>query len=259
MDKREHNELLQAENCDDLIYREELKQKEAKFMPKVETALRKNIITVPDVIYKASGILLMRRRIKSLVFTTDISIMRNHNGNALMVVYPFTPELVITQAAISVSNVPVFAGVGGGTTTGKRSIGIAFQAELLGAAAVVVNSPTPNTVIKNMSHTVDIPVVATVASVFDDIAGKVEAGASILNISAAKETPALLRKTREIVGPEYPLIATGGPTDESILETIKAGANAITFTPPTAAEIFAESMIKYRNDSEKKARAGRFE
>ena len=86
MDKRVHDELLQAENCDDTNYHEELKQKETKFMPRVETSLRKKIITVPDVIYKASGILLMRRRIKSLIFTTDISIMRNHNGNALMVV-----------------------------------------------------------------------------------------------------------------------------------------------------------------------------
>ncbi len=259
MDKAEQNELLQAGNCDDFIYQQELKQKEVKFMPKVETALRKKIITLPDVIYKASGLLLMRRRIKSLVFTTDVAIMRNHNGNALMVVYPFTPELVITQAAISVANVPVFAGVGGGTTTGKRSIGIAFQAELMGAAAVVVNSPTPNTVIKNMSRTVDIPVVATVASMFDDIAGKVEAGAAILNISGARNTPNLLRKAREIVGPEYPIIATGGASEESILETIKAGANAITYTPPTSAEIFAESMIKYREDSERKARAARFE
>ena len=259
MDKRVHEELLQAEYCDDTNYNEELKQKETKCMPRVETSLRKKIITVPDVIYKASGLLLMRRRIKSLIFTTDISIMHNHNGNALMVVYPFTPELVITQAAISVANVPVFAGVGGGTTTGKRSIGIAFQAELLGAAAVVVNSPTPNTVIKNMSQTVDIPVVATVASIFDDIVGKVEAGAAILNISGARETPALVEKVREIVGPDYPIIATGGPTDESILMTIQAGANAITYTPPTTAEIFAESMIKYRNDSEKKARAAKFE
>lgn len=259
MDKSERDELLQSGSIDNRIYLEELRQKEEKFMPTVESSLRKKIITVPDVIYKASGLLLMRRRIKSLIFTTDISIMRNNNANALMVVYPFTPELVITQAAISVANVPVFAGVGGGTTTGKRSIGIAFQAELLGAAAVVVNSPTPNTVIKNMSNTVDIPVVATVASPYDDIAGKVEAGAKILNISGARGTPELVKMAREIVGPEYPIIATGGPTEKSILDTIQAGANAITYTPPTAAEIFAESMLTYRNESEKKARAARFE
>ena len=44
-----------------------------------------------------------------------------------------------------------------------------------------------------------------------------------------------------------PIIATGGPTDESIRATIAAGANAITYTPPTSAELFAESMAKYRS------------
>lgn len=109
----------------------DLPQKGEKFVPQLETPLRRKIITIPEVIYKASGLLIMRRRIKSVIFTTDIAIMRNHNADALMVAYPFTPELVITQAAMSVANVPVFAGVGGGTTTGNRSIGIAFQAELM--------------------------------------------------------------------------------------------------------------------------------
>ena len=43
-----------------------------------------------------------------------------------------------------------------------------------------------------------------------------------------------------------PIIATGGPTDESILQTIEAGANAITWTPPSCAELFAEVMSAYR-------------
>ncbi len=244
---------------DEQLYQDGKLEKSEKFVPRVETPLRKKIITVPEVIYKASGILIMRRRIKSLLFTTDIAIMRNHNANALMVVYPFTPELVITQAAISVANAPVFAGVGGGTTTGKRAIGIAFQAELLGAAAVVVNSPTTNNVIANMCRTVDIPVVATVASIHDDIAGKVEAGAKILNISGSRSTPEIVRKCRQLLGAEYPLIATGGPTEDSILETIQAGANAITYTPPTTAEIFAEMMQLYRNESQKKGQKAKFE
>ena len=46
--------------------------------------------------------------------------------------------------------------------------------------------------------------------------------------------------------PEVPIIATGGPTDESILATIRAGANAITYTPPTSAALFARSMERYR-------------
>ena len=46
--------------------------------------------------------------------------------------------------------------------------------------------------------------------------------------------------------PEVPIIATGGPTDESILRTIEAGANAITYTPPSNGEIFKDMMVRYR-------------
>jgi hypothetical protein len=42
-------------------------------------------------------------------------------------------------------------------------------------------------------------------------------------------------------------VAGGGPTEESIIKTIKAGANAITYTPPTSAEIFRNLMNKYRS------------
>lgn len=41
-------------------------------------------------------------------------------------------------------------------------------------------------------------------------------------------------------------MATGGPTNESILETIAAGANAITYTPPTNGELFRVKMEQYR-------------
>ena len=43
-----------------------------------------------------------------------------------------------------------------------------------------------------------------------------------------------------------PIIATGGPTGESITETIEAGADCISYTPPSTAEIFAGMMEKYR-------------
>lgn len=225
--------------------------KNRKFVPKVDTVLRNHIIQVPKVIYDCSGIQIMRRRIKSIIFTTDVAIMRNHNADALMAVYPFTPELVITQAAINCSPVPVFAGVGGGQTTGKRSVGIAFQAELIGAAAVVVNSPTKPEVIRDMFRETDIPIIATVGSIHDEVRPKIEAGARILNVSGGAKTAELVRQVREIVGPDFPIIATGGPTDETILDTIAAGANAITYTPPSCADIFSEKMAKYREQAHK--------
>lgn len=75
----------------------------------------------------------------------------------------------------------------------------------------------------------------------------VRAGADIFNVSAAAETPAVVRRIRE-QHPDVPIIATGGPTDESILETIKAGANAITWTPPSNGEIFRDIMAAYREN-----------
>lgn len=222
--------------------------KKEKFVPEVKSTLRSRSIEVPQAIYRASGIKILGKRIKSLLFTTDIAIIKNSNASAIMAVYPFTPQLSITQAIIENSSVPVFAGVGGGLTTGQRSIGIAVQAELMGAYGVVVNAPATNDVIEEMSERVDIPIIATIASIHDDIMGKKEAGVKIFNVSAGSKTPEVVKILRKKLGEEFPIIATGGPTDESILETIEAGANAITYTPPSSADIFAGVMQQYRVD-----------
>lgn len=71
------------------------------------------------------------------------------------------------------------------------------------------------------------------------------AGITIINISAGKDTADTVRFFREKY-PELPIIATGGPTEESIKETIEAGANAITYTPPSSGELFSRKMDKYR-------------
>ena len=42
------------------------------------------------------------------------------------------------------------------------------------------------------------------------------------------------------------IIASGGPTAESIRMTIEAGANAVTYTPPSTAELFKSMMANYR-------------
>jgi len=73
----------------------------------------------------------------------------------------------------------------------------------------------------------------------------VEAGMRIANVSAASETASIVRKIRAAF-PDLPIIATGGPTEETIRETIEAGANAITWTAPSSAEIFKSIMAAYR-------------
>src|SRR5699024_3163636 len=107
--------------------------------------------------------------------------------------YPFTPQLSINHAVLEVAPVPVFVGVGGGLTTGHRSINIALQAELMGAYGVVVNAPTSNDLIREMREQIDIPIIATVVSDCDDYRGKIEAGASILNISGGSQTTSIVK------------------------------------------------------------------
>ena len=223
-------------------------------MPKVlpdeiDGNLRKFNLRVPEVIRKCSGIVIFGKRIKSLVFSTDLCIIKNVNADAIIAVYPFTPQPVITQALLMAADIPVFAGVGGGLTGGQRVVNLAMFAEMQGATGVVVNAPTKNEVLRDVVHTIDIPAVVTVVRNDEDIAARIEAGASILNVSAAASTPEVVRRIKKEF-PKIPVIATGGPTDESILETIAAGANAITWTPPSNGEIFKEIMAAYRENRE---------
>ncbi|WFA08108.1 hydrolase [Tissierella sp. Yu-01] len=219
-----------------------------KYMPEVRSTLRSRTIEVPKAIYKASGIKILGTRIKSLLFSTDVAIIKNNNASSIIAVYPFTPQLSIIQSILEVAPVPVFVGVGGGLTTGTRSIAIALQAELMGAYGVVVNAPTKNEVIEEMYKTIDIPIISTIASINDDYKGKLKAGVSVLNISGGANTAKIVKQIRDEYGKELPIIATGGPTEDTILETIDAGANAITYTPPTSGDIFAGIMEKYRKD-----------
>ena len=105
---------------------------------------------------------LFGRRIKSLLYTTDVAVIRNSNADAIFAVYPFTAQPAITQALLTASEAPVFVGVGGGTTTGKRSVQLAAVSEMQGAAGVVVNSPAPPEMIEQICAVIDIPVIATV-------------------------------------------------------------------------------------------------
>lgn len=214
-------------------------------LPRIEGKLRSKYLELPKEIYKAKGLVVMGRRIKSVIFTTDIAIIRSCNADAVLAVYPFTPQQVISQAIINVAPMPVFVGVGGGITNGLRSAIIAKDAEGDGAWGVVVNAPVTNENIRVIRQTVDIPIIATVINDQADIQGRLDAGVAIFNISAAATTPEVVRSIRQDY-PKVPIIATGGPTPETILRTIEAGADCISYTPPSTAEIFADIMRNYR-------------
>ncbi len=215
--------------------------------PVIRGNLRRHMIEVPECIEEASGIRIFGKLIRSLAFTTDVSIIKNINADAIIAVYPFTPQPAITQAITMVADVPVFCGVGGGLTTGKRVVNLALDAEFKGAIGVVVNAPTPNETIEDMRKIIDIPIMVTVVSEKTDIKSRLDAGANILNVSGAAKTVDIIKRIRDQF-PDVPIVATGGPTEETIMATIEAGANAITYTPPTPGELFKISMDKYRRE-----------
>ncbi|HHU53482.1 MAG TPA: hydrolase [Clostridiaceae bacterium] len=217
-----------------------------KFVPEVKSVLKDDsIIVTPSVIRNSSGIKIYNRRIKSFIFTTDVATITYSDADAILAVYPQTPHPAIIEAITAVASQPVFAGVGGGTTGGKRSAYVAEFAEARGAMGIVVNSPTTIATIRLLENSVECPIVATIVSHYDDVASKLNAGADILNVADGKNTSNLVRWIRKRY-PKVPIIATGGPTDETIQEAIDAGANAISWTPPTNAELFKNKMVKYR-------------
>ena len=182
---------------------------EKKTSPNVESRLRHNILKMPQEVYAASGIVINGRRLKSFVFTTDLAIIRNCDADAVFAVYPFTPQQAISDAIIKASYIPVFCGVGGGTTHGVRTLNLARDVESQGAMGVVLNSPISDLNLLAVSRVVDIPVIITVTKEDTNIQSRIDSGASILNVACSTDTPRVVAKIREQF-PDIPIIASGG-------------------------------------------------
>lgn len=221
--------------------------KDEEIIPSIRSRLRHNILVMPKEIREASGILIFGRRIKSLVFTTDLAIIKNCDADAVFAVYPFTPQQSISDAIIRAATVPVFTGIGGGITKGLRSVSLAKDSESQGAYGVVMNAPTSNRDLKLVATAIDIPVVITVTGDKTDVRDRLRHGASIINVAAGERTPEIVRRI-DAKYPDIPIIASGGNTPENIRETIRAGANAITYTPPSTKELFSGVMERYRDE-----------
>lgn len=213
--------------------------------PQVDSSLR-HILRMPKECYEASGIVINGRRIKTSVFTTDLAIIKNCDADSVFAVYPFTPQQSISDAIIKAAHVPVFCGVGGGTTKGLRTIALAKDVECQGAMGVVLNAPISDLNLMGVKKAVDIPVIITIVNAGTDVAARLESGASILNVAGGPETAEIVRNIRRDF-PDTPIIASGGNQPDTILRTIEAGANAITYTPPSTQELFKEMMRRYRD------------
>lgn len=211
----------------------------------VEGRLRKTELVLPEEIHSAPGISIFGRTVRSLVFSTDLAIIRNCNADAVLAVYPFTCQPVITKALLQTAERPVLTGVAGSVTTGMRSVELAVFSEMMGASGVVVNLTTKPATIRSISRNVDIPVVLTIGHLDDDVRTQIESGAAIVNVAGGRETADLVAQVRACY-PQIPIIASGGPTGESVSQTILAGADAISWTPPSLYELEREMMKKNR-------------
>jgi hypothetical protein len=222
-----------------------IKKNTDKNRPSIQSEFRTDLILTPEVIRRASGIIINGRRYKSFLYSSDVATIMYSDADAILAVYPYTPHPSIIKALSLVAPSPLAAGVGGGITQGKRSANIALFADAYGCMAVVLNAAAGADTLKAVYDEIDIPIIYTVISDEQEIDAHIEAGASILNVSGGKDTTKIVKHIREKY-PTFPIIATGGGKDEHILATIEAGANAITYTPPTTKDVFQKNMNKYR-------------
>lgn len=163
-----------------------------KEIPNVTTDLRSDIIELPDVIQNASGIRIFGKVIRSIVYSMDVAVIANCDADAVLAVYPWTPNTKILQAVSTAANIPVLAGIGGGLTRGLRSATVGFFAEEAGAAAVVLNGPTSIDTIKEVRRVVDIPIIYTVTNKQEDLVERIDAGVKVFNVAGGKDTATLV-------------------------------------------------------------------
>ena len=196
-------------------------------------------LAVPAVIRTAPGVFAQGRRIRSLVFSTDLAIICHCDADAVLAVYPFT------QALVAASQRPVLNGVGGSITHGERCIEVALHSEMQGVAGVVVNTSIPIDTVEALTERLNVPVVVTVCADDAVAARQIKAGATMVNVAAGARTAEVVSSLRRRYG-DLPIIATGGRTDESIARTIEAGADAISWTPPDIRVLERAVMEKAR-------------
>ncbi len=202
-------------------------------------------LAVPAVIREAPGVFLQGRRIRSLVFSTDLAVICHCNADAVLAVYPFTCQPAITQALVAASQRPVLNGVGGSITHGERCVEVALHSEMQGVAAVVVNTSIPVETVSALTERLNVPVVVTVCADDAQAARQIAAGADMVNVAAGAATAAVVEALRARY-PELPIIATGGPTEAAVAATIAAEAVATGRTPAAIRELERAVMEKAR-------------
>ena len=76
-------------------------------------------------------------------------------------------------------------------------------------AVVVLNAAAGIEANQSRKDAIDIPIIYTVISDYQELDEYIDAGVSILNISGAKDTSKIVKLFRTLY-PDIPIIATGG-------------------------------------------------
>lgn len=214
-------------------------------MKEYENSNRTFLVEIPPLIYQVEGIRVFGRTLRSFIFSTDVALLRNTNADAVFAMYPFATQPLIHRSLLESTDLPIFVGIGSVGMTEEKLVSCAQDAESAGAMGIVLGPQVGAEVIRHLKKNLDIPIVTTVVSEKEDPEPKIDSGADILNVSGAHNTPVIVEHLKTKF-PYLPIVATGGPSDETILATIKAGADAISFTPPSIAEIFSKQMEIFR-------------
>lgn len=204
-------------------------------------------LTTPEMIgANCQGLVLKNENVKSFLFSTDMALIENNDADAILAVYPFPPSPKIIKTLIDFAGKPIVCGVGGGTTKGKKSLEVAIYAEEVGAAGIIVNVPFENKDIKKIREKVSLPIIATVTSSdYNFLKGKIDAGVTIFHVSGGANTSKIVKEITDQF-PDFPVMATGGKSLDSIRESIDSGSRAIVLSPPSNKDLFKTVMDKYR-------------
>lgn len=208
--------------------------------------LSANKFRLPKAIHESKGLEIQGQLIKSVLLSTDLSYIQNLDTDAVMTVNPFKKSTKLDRVIIEFSDKPVFSDIGGGLLNEERMLALAEGAGKAGASGLVITKPTPPSIVHRISSEVEIPLIYTIMFDLEPYTELSDAGVDIFNVTTGEMTSETVQTLRENI-PGASIMANGGPHESTIKHTIKSGADAIVFNPPTATEILRTVFDGYRN------------
>lgn len=207
--------------------------------------LTANKFKIPEPIADSPGISVGSHRIKSVLLSTDLSYIANLNIDSVLVMHPFEPTEKLNTAIQEFCECPVFMGIGGGFRKSEDMINLVVSADKNGADGIVISRPTDPKTVQKIREKVDSKLIYSILIEGENIQQLVDAGVDMLNISTGEDTAQNIRSIRQDYA-DIPIMANGGPFASTISETIRAGADAIVYNPPTATEMMRSLFDKFR-------------